>query len=66
MGRPKKTKPDETMAMSIRLPSSIRDIIANRALANHRSLNQEIVWLLELALESIEIERASKDSSLSG
>jgi len=60
MGQPKKIKQDETIAMSIRLPSSIRDTIANRALANHRSLNQEIVWLLEFALRLIETEHESK------
>lgn len=66
MGRPKKTKAEEIMAMSIRLPSSIRDTIANRALVNHRSLNQEIVWLLELALKSIETEHGSIDFPQSG
>ena len=66
MGRPKKIKTDETMAMSIRLPSSIRDTIAIRALVNHRSLNQEIAWLLELALKSVDLEPGSKDSPQSG
>jgi len=61
MGRPKKTTPNDVVALSIRLPIPVRDQILKRAALNRRSLNQEVVWLLEKALQSLASEPESKD-----
>lgn len=48
----KKLYPDEkTMALSIRLPASLKKMVEQQAKKNRRSLNQEIIWLLEQAVE---------------
>jgi hypothetical protein len=57
-GRPKKTVIVEVAAMSIRLPIPLRDRIGELAEASHRSLNQEIVWLIEKAFETLDREKA--------
>jgi hypothetical protein len=62
MGRPKKTTADDVVAMSIRLPTPVRDQIIERATINRRSLNQEVVWLLEKALQTLDSEPESGDS----
>ena len=56
---------EETIALSIRVPESMRKIIEDRAWKNRRSLNQEIVWLLEQAMQMIqqESDSVSKRSS---
>ena len=51
MPRPRINPDEETIAISIRLPASLRDEIQNRARKNRRSINQEVVWLLEKALQ---------------
>ena len=40
----------EVVAFNVRLPRPLNDRIRERAKQNRRSLNQEIVWLLEQAL----------------
>ena len=48
-----KLYPDEDLVpLSIRLPVTMREAIQGRAQMNRRSLNQEIVWLLEKALKT--------------
>jgi predicted HicB family RNase H-like nuclease len=56
---------EETIALSIRIPGSVKRIIQTRAKKNRRSLNQEIVWLLERALELVaqEQDQARRQSS---
>ena len=39
------------IALTVRLPQELGDEIKRRAKENRRSVNQEIVWLLEKALE---------------
>jgi hypothetical protein len=41
---------DETLAFSIRLPAALKREIEQRAQQNRRSLNQEIVFLIQQAL----------------
>jgi hypothetical protein len=50
MPRPKMYPGETTVALSIRLPEELREIIQQRAIRNRRSLNQEIVHLLERAV----------------
>ncbi len=50
MPRQKLYSDEETIAFSIRLPASLRDILQARANENRRSVNQEIVWLIQYAL----------------
>ncbi|MBI5650402.1 MAG: Arc family DNA-binding protein [Chloroflexi bacterium] len=56
---------EETIALSVRMPGSVKRIIQIRAKKNRRSLNQEIVWLLERALELVaqEQDQAKRQSS---
>ncbi len=42
---------EETIAISIRLPSSMKEAIQDKAVKERRSLNQEIVFLLQVALD---------------
>jgi len=44
----------EVVAFTIRLPRHLSEIIRERARRNRRSLNQEITWLLEQTLQSLE------------
>ena len=50
MPRQKRYPDEEISAMSVRLPLSLKQQIETRAQINRRSLNQEIVWLLERVL----------------
>jgi len=51
MPRQKLYGQEESVALSIRLPASLKDTIQQRAAKNRRSLNQEIVWLIQLAVD---------------
>lgn len=42
---------EETIAISIRLPSSMKEAIQDKAVKERRSLNQEIVYMLQVALD---------------
>jgi hypothetical protein len=44
---------EETVAMSIRVPESLKKVIEERAVTNRRSQNQEVVWLIEVALDHL-------------
>ncbi len=56
-----KLYPEENLVpLSIRLSTSMREAIQRRAQANRRSLNQEIVWLLEKALKMVDQEQLPK------
>jgi predicted HicB family RNase H-like nuclease len=50
----KKVYKEEIVAFSIRLPRSVKDQIQDRAQENRRSLNQEIVWMLQQALDMLQ------------
>ena len=60
MPRQKLYQNEKTIALSIRLPDSIRDQVQERAMENRRSLNQEIVWLIRRALEFLDQEQTAK------
>ncbi len=61
MPRKKIYPDDEMVAFSIRLPVSLRDRLEKLASKNRRSLNQELLWLLERALEDIDPDPSLKD-----
>ena len=50
---------EETIAISIRLPSSMKEAIQDKALKDRRSLNQEIVFLLQVALDQQKVNSPS-------
>lgn len=52
---------EETVAISIRLPSSMKEVIQDRAIKERRSLNQEIVFLLQVALDLEQKQPSPKD-----
>lgn len=54
MPRPKLNPNEEYSTFSIRLSLDLKKIIQDRALKHRRSLNQEIVWLLQIALELLD------------
>jgi hypothetical protein len=60
MPRQKLYPGEETVALSIRIPASMKEEIEQRALKNRRSQNQEVVWLIEQALEALEREQDSE------
>ena len=43
---------EPVVRLVIRLPASMRERLAEVALANHRSMNSEIIFILEHALAS--------------
>ena len=45
------------MVVSVRMPDSLRERLSRRAETDVRSLSQEIVWLLNHALDSLEDKR---------
>lgn len=47
----------KTVVVSVRMPEDLRERIAKRADKDVRSASQEIVWLLNFALETLERER---------
>lgn len=53
MPRKKLYRDDETVAFSIRLPAALRERLEQRAAENRRSLNQEIVWLVQQAFDLV-------------
>ena len=44
----------KTVVVSVRMSEDLRERIVKRASADVRSASQEIVWLLNLALETLE------------
>ncbi len=54
MPRPKLSSTEETIAFSIRVTEKLSETIRALAKKHHRSLSQEIVYLIEIALETIE------------
>ena len=52
MPRQKLYPKDDLVPLSIRLPATMREAIQERSQTNRRSLNQEIIWLLEKALKA--------------
>jgi len=61
MPRKKLYQDEETVTLSIRLPASLRDEVRKRSITQRRSLNQEIVWLIQTALEMVEKERVPEE-----
>ena len=45
---------EKTAALSIRLPASMKKVVEQLATEHRRSLNQEIVWLIQQALAQSE------------
>jgi hypothetical protein len=56
MPRQKLYPEEELVPLSIRLPATMREKIQERAQSNRRSLNQEIIWLLEKSLKMADQE----------
>ena len=56
MARPKLLPNEETIASSVRLPLPLREKLYKRASENRRSLNQELVWLVQKAMDLLEKE----------
>ena len=54
MPRPRLNPNEEYFTISVRIPILIKEKLQDRALKHRRSLNQEIVWLLQLALDLLE------------
>ena len=54
MPRPKLNKTEETIALSIRVRKSLRDKIKDHADLNNRSMAQEVVYLVGIALDYLE------------
>ena len=54
MPRPRLNPNEEYFTISVRIPTLIKEKLQDRALKHRRSLNQEIVWLLQLALDLLE------------
>lgn len=48
----KTQREDETVQLSIRIPRSLHQTIVEKAKEDLRSLNQQIVWLLERAVKT--------------
>lgn len=61
MPRKKMYQEEETGTLSVRLPLSIREKVEKRAQQNRRSLNQEMVWMLQFALETLEKEQPEEE-----
>lgn len=51
------------MVVSVRMPEQLRDKIARQAEKDVRSASQEIVWLLNYALETLEREKPAPGRS---
>jgi hypothetical protein len=47
----------KTVVVSVRMPEQLRDRIAKQAEKDVRSASQEIVWLLNYALETLERDK---------
>ncbi len=45
---------EESISLSIRMPVTMKEAIEKRAIKERRSVNQEVVRLLQIALESLE------------
>jgi hypothetical protein len=61
MPRPKLSETEETIALSIRVPKHLSDIIRSLAQKQHRSVSQEIVYLIEFALVQLKILQGEAD-----
>jgi len=63
MPRRKLYEDDETVAFTIRLSRTLKEYLRKQAQAHRRSLNQEIVWLVEWALAHLPEEPKPGDES---
>lgn len=54
---------DETASFTIRLSRTLKEKLRKQAQTNRRSLNQEIVWLVEWALAHLPTESEPDDGS---
>ena len=50
--RPKQID-EEILLMSLRIPVILKETLKNLAAENRRSLNQQIVWMLQQSVEDI-------------
>jgi hypothetical protein len=56
-----KVYPDEkVVALSVRLPDTMYAQVQQLSTSNRRSLNQEFVWLIQMALEILDQEQKKK------
>jgi hypothetical protein len=61
MPRPKMNPDQEIVDIHFRLPLELKVKIEDRAAKNCRSLNQEVVWMLQEAVTLYEQESSPKD-----
>ena len=61
MSRPKLNPNQEIIDIHFRIPLELKIRIEKRAAKNCRSLNQEVVWLLQEAVALFEQESSLKD-----
>jgi hypothetical protein len=61
MTRPKLNPNQEIITINLRLPSELKLKIQERAVKNYRSVNQEIVWMLQKAIYLLEKEPSQED-----
>jgi hypothetical protein len=60
MPRRKLIPDEETYTLSLRLPLPMKEKIEANAINHRRSLNQEVISLLKIALEILEKEQSPK------
>jgi len=53
MPREKLNPEEDTVALVIRLPATMKEMIKQRAIKNHRSMSQEAVFLIQMALDHL-------------
>ncbi len=51
----------DTVSVNVRIPKELHERLAERSLQDRRSLNSEILWLLETALAIKKDVRATKE-----
>lgn len=61
MPRPKLNPDQEIVDIHFRIPLDLKEKIEKRAVKNCRSLNGEVVWLLQEAVALYEQESSPKD-----
>jgi hypothetical protein len=53
--------PKTTVSINLRLPVEVHRALVARAAQDHRSLNGEIIWLLQQALKADSLDTSDQD-----
>ncbi len=62
MPKRKQDQNEDTVPISIYLPLEKKEIIQERAKKNHRSLSQEALYLIDLALKALEKSQVQEEN----